>query len=85
VALDTAPDKLALAHEVSAHEAIEAGEGAGGAVRELTDGLDAEVVLDRVVADQTLTLAAEAARFESHATIVGLAGGRFEFARAPCR
>jgi hypothetical protein len=41
------------------------------------------VVLDRVVADQTLTLAAVAARFKSHATIVGR--GRFEFARAPCR
>jgi propanol-preferring alcohol dehydrogenase len=79
VAVDTSADKLKLAREVGAEEAIEAGEGAAEAIRELTGGLGAELVLDMVGADETLALGAQIARFESHVTMVGLAGGSFGF------
>jgi propanol-preferring alcohol dehydrogenase len=80
IAVDTSAEKLALAREVGAEETIEPGEDAAGAIRELTAGLGAELVLDNVGADETIALAALAARLESHVTVVGLAGGKFEFA-----
>jgi propanol-preferring alcohol dehydrogenase len=79
IAVDTSADKLRLAREVGAEEAIEAGEGAAEAIRELTGGLGAELVVDNVGANDTLALAAQVVRFESHLTMVGLAGGTFEF------
>jgi len=50
------------------------------AIRELTGGRGAELVADMVGSDDSIALAAAVARFESHLTIVGLAGGKFEFA-----
>ncbi len=79
VAVDVSADKLRLAGEVGADEALEPGEGAAETIRELTGGLGAELVLDNVGADDTLALAAQIVRFESHLTMVGLAGGTFEF------
>jgi propanol-preferring alcohol dehydrogenase len=79
IAVDSSPDKLRLAREVGADEALEPGEGAAGAIRELTGGLGAELVLDMVGADETLALGAQIARFESHVTMVGLAGGSYGF------
>jgi len=80
IAVDTSADKLRLAREVGADQAVEPGEGAVAEIRELTAGLGAELVLDNVGADDTLALAAQVVRFESHLTVVGLAGGKFEFA-----
>jgi len=79
VAVDASADKLRLAREVGADEALAPGEGAAEAIRELTAGLGAELVLDMVGAEETLALAAAISRFESHVTMVGLAGGSYPF------
>jgi propanol-preferring alcohol dehydrogenase len=79
VAVDTAPDKLALAAEVGADVTVPAGEGAAEAVREATGGRGAELVLDIVGSDETLALAAGCGRFEGDVTLVGLAGGTRPF------
>jgi propanol-preferring alcohol dehydrogenase len=79
IAVDTSAEKLRLAREVGADEAVEPGEGAAEAVRELSGGRGAELVLDNVGATETIALAAQVARFQSHLTVVGLAGGSFEF------
>lgn len=62
VAVDVASDKLRLAREVGArevgaHEVVESGAGATEALRELTGGLGAQMVLDFVGADATMALA----------------------------
>jgi alcohol dehydrogenase, propanol-preferring len=80
VAVDVAEDKLELARQVGADEAVKAGEGAAEAIRELTGGRGAELVVDMVGSDDSIALAAAVAKFEAHLTIVGLAGGKFEFA-----
>ncbi len=79
VAVDVAVDKLQLAREVGADEAIASGPEAAAEIRELTAGRGAELVLDMVGAEDSIALAAAVAGFESHVTIVGLAGGRFDF------
>lgn len=79
IAVDNSPEKLRLAREVGAEEAVEPGEGAAEAIRELSGGRGAELVLDNVGATETIALGAQVARFESHLTVVGLAGGAFEF------
>lgn len=79
IAVDTSGAKLELARELGADEAIEPGEGAAEAIRELSHGHGAELVLDNVGADETLALGAEVVRFQSHLTVVGLAGGSFPF------
>ena len=80
VAVDVSEEKLRLAREVGADAAVAAGEDAAGEIREMTRGLGAELVVDMVGSDDSIALAAAVARFESHLTIVGLAGGKFEFA-----
>lgn len=80
IAVDTSPEKLALAREVGAEETVESGEDAAEQIRELTGGRGAELVLDDVGADDTLALAREITRFEAHLTVVGLAGGKLQFA-----
>lgn len=79
IAVDVSTEKLGLAREVGADEVIEASAEAGAEIRELTAGLGAELVVDMVGADDSIALATEVARFESHVTVVGLAGGKFEF------
>ena len=79
IAVDTSAEKLRLAKEVGAEEAVEPGAGAAEAIRELTGGLGADLVLDNVGAEETIALGAAVARFESHVTVVGLAGGTFQF------
>jgi propanol-preferring alcohol dehydrogenase len=85
IAVDMAADKLSLARRLGADEAIESGGGAAEAIRELTGGGGAELVLDNVGSDETMALAADVARFASDVTIVGLAGGslRFGFGALP--
>lgn len=80
VAVDTSAEKLRLAEEVGADVSVAAGEGAAEAVRAATGGRGAELVVDMVGSEDSIALAAAVARFESHLTIVGLAGGSFPFA-----
>ena len=80
IAVDTSADKLRLAREVGADEAVEPGEGAAEAIRELTGGLGAELIVDNVGADETIALGAQVSRFAGDVTVVGLAGGKIEFA-----
>jgi propanol-preferring alcohol dehydrogenase len=80
VAVDVSEEKLRLARAVGADEAVMAGEGAAEAIREITGGRGAELVADMVGSDDSIGLAAAVAKFESDLTIVGLAGGKFEFA-----
>ncbi len=79
IAVDTSAEKLALAREVGADEAVRAGEGAAEAIGELSGGRGVELAIDMVGSDDTLALCAQIVRFESHLTVVGLAGGSFEF------
>lgn len=79
IAVDTSAEKLRLAREVGAEETVEPGEGAAEAIRELSGGRGAELVLDNVGAAETIALGAQVTRFEGHLTVVGLAGGTFEF------
>jgi NAD+-dependent secondary alcohol dehydrogenase Adh1 len=53
IAIDTEDERLALARELGADEAVSGGDGAPAAVRELTDGRGADVVLDFVGTDAT--------------------------------
>jgi len=80
VAVDVSEEHLKLASEVGADETVEAGEGAAEAIGEITKGRGAELVVDMVGSDDSIALAAAVAKFESDLTIVGLAGGKFEFA-----
>jgi propanol-preferring alcohol dehydrogenase len=79
IAVDTSAEKLRLARDVGAEEAVTAGEGAAEAINEATRGRGAELVIDMVGSDDTLALSAQIVRFESHLTVVGLAGGTFQF------
>jgi len=80
VAVDVSEEKLGLAREVGAAETVLSGPEAAAQIRGLTGGRGAELLLDFVGSDETIALAAAAAKLESHVTVVGLAGGRFEFA-----
>lgn len=75
VALDLGADKLALAREVGAHETVVSDAGAAAAVRELTGGLGAQLVLDFVGAPPTVATAGAVAAVEADVTIVGIGGG----------
>lgn len=75
VALDVTEEKLALARAVGAHETVLSDASAAAAVRELTGGRGAEVVLDFVGAPPTVTSAGAMAAVEGDVTIVGLGGG----------
>ncbi len=79
IAVDTSAEKLRLARDVGAEEAVMAGEGAAEAINDATAGRGAELVIDMVGSDDTLALSAQIVRFESHLTVVGLAGGTFQF------
>jgi NAD+-dependent secondary alcohol dehydrogenase Adh1 len=53
IAIDTEDERLALARELGADEAVTGGDGAAAAVLELTGGRGADVVLDFVGTDAT--------------------------------
>ncbi|WP_433870773.1 NAD(P)-dependent alcohol dehydrogenase [Saccharopolyspora sp. CA-218241] len=74
IAMDIADDKLSLAREVGAHEVVRSDQDAAGQVKELTDGLGAEVVLDFVGNEPTVAVAARCAAVEADINIVGVAG-----------
>jgi propanol-preferring alcohol dehydrogenase len=80
VAVDLSAEKLRLARELGAHETVESGPDAADAIRELTGGLGAELVVDFVGADATMALAVATVRRGGDAAIVGLAGGTLRYA-----
>ncbi|WP_078993163.1 zinc-binding dehydrogenase, partial [Streptomyces sp. MMG1121] len=75
IALDVSEDKLRLAREVGAHEAVPSDAQASEAVRDLTAGLGAEAVFDFVGAQPTATLAAALVAVEGEISVVGIGGG----------
>ncbi len=79
VAVDSSPEKLALAAEVGAEVTVPAGPDAAEAILEAVGGRGAELVLDFVGNDDTLALAARCGRFEGDIALVGLAGGTLPF------
>jgi propanol-preferring alcohol dehydrogenase len=79
IAVDRDPDALALATAGGAHHVVQAGPDAADAVRDATKGKGADVVLDFVGSDDSLTLAVAASRSLGDVTLVGIAGGSIPF------
>jgi len=75
IAVDLKPEALELARKVGAHHALASDESATQAIRDLTGGRGADVVIDFVGATSTLELARGVARSMGDVTIVGIAGG----------
>jgi propanol-preferring alcohol dehydrogenase len=73
--VDERPEALELAIALGAEHVVRAGASAADAIRDLTGGRGAEVVVDFVGADATLALGAQIVRAMGHLTIVGIAGG----------
>ncbi|NBQ43295.1 MAG: NAD(P)-dependent alcohol dehydrogenase, partial [Mycobacteriaceae bacterium] len=76
IAVDVREDALELARKVGAHHAVASDESAAAAIRELTGGRGADVVIDFVGATATLELARAVARPLGDVTIVGIGGGQ---------
>jgi propanol-preferring alcohol dehydrogenase len=79
VAIDASPDKLAAAAGLGAGHTLLAGDASPEAVRDLTGGRGADLVLDVVGSQDTLALAAQVLAFEGDLTLLGLAGGTLEY------
>lgn len=79
VAVDTRREALELAERSGADHIVRSGDTAANEIRELTKGLGADVVIDFVGAEPTLTLASTVARPLSDITVVGIAGGTYPF------
>lgn len=75
IAVDVKDDALELARKVGAHHAVRSDSDAAQAIRELTGGRGADVVIDFVGATPTLELARAVARPLAEVTIVGIGGG----------
>lgn len=75
IAVDNRPEALELATRVGADHVVTSDDQAATAIRELTGGRGADVLLDCVGAQATIELARSAARPLGDATIIGIAGG----------
>lgn len=75
VAVDQRHDALRLAESVGAHHGVVSDGEAVATIRDISGGLGADVVLDFVGVDATLTLGAAASRMLGQLTIVGIGGG----------
>jgi propanol-preferring alcohol dehydrogenase len=75
IAIDTSPAKLARAEALGADVALDANDASSDVLRELTHGYGAEVVLDFVGVDATMSLATTSARAGGSIAIVGAGGG----------
>ncbi|MGE3590035.1 MAG: NAD(P)-dependent alcohol dehydrogenase, partial [Ilumatobacteraceae bacterium] len=75
IAVDQNERALASAAHAGAERTVVAGANAAAEVRELTRGRGAELVLDLVGVDDTLSLAAQVVRPMGHLTLVGIGGG----------
>ena len=79
IAVDVKPRALQLATDVGADHVVPSDDSAVGAIRDLTNGRGADVVIDFVGAAQTLDIARGAARMLGDVTLVGIAGGAVPF------
>lgn len=79
IAVDMKADALALAKSVGADYTLTSDENTVEAIKELTHGLGADVVLDFVGAESTMKVAMGCAHSLADVTIVGIAGGTFPF------
>ncbi len=77
IAVDIAPARLEVARRHGAHHAVLATGDASAAILELTAGRGAELILDIVGTDDTLTLAVSVAAIRGHITVVGIGPGSF--------
>ncbi len=75
IAIEASPTKLARARALGADVVIDASDASSAALRDLTRGLGAEVVLDFVGVDATIDLALTSARSGGAIAIVGAGGG----------
>jgi propanol-preferring alcohol dehydrogenase len=75
VALDTDPEKLALASEVGAHHALISDSTAVDRIRSLTEDRGADAVFDFVGATPTLEIARTVVATDGDIQIVGIGGG----------
>lgn len=75
IAVDMKPAALELATRFGADHVLPSDENAVAAIRDLTGGRGADVLLDFVGATATIDIARLAARSLGDATIVGIAGG----------
>ncbi|MEV7330517.1 NAD(P)-dependent alcohol dehydrogenase [Micromonospora sp. NPDC093244] len=75
IAVDNRAEALRLATECGADRTVASGPSAAEEIRDATGGRGADVVLDFVGADATLTLGAAVARTVGDLTIVGIGGG----------
>ena len=73
ISVDLAPDRLLLAREFGADETIQAGEGADvpSIVRGLTGGLGADLAMEAVGADPTVTMSIESVRKGGRVVLIG--------------
>jgi propanol-preferring alcohol dehydrogenase len=79
VAVDQSPGALDLARSVGASHGVTPGEAAAAEIRELTQGRGADLVLDFVGVDATLSLGTAVLRPMGHLTLVGIGGGSTAF------
>jgi propanol-preferring alcohol dehydrogenase len=78
VAVDTNPARLDVARDLGAHEALPGvDDGTGPALRGLTDGNGADVVLDFVGSDATIAAGLTSVRSYGAFALVGASGGMF--------
>lgn len=75
IAVDIRPEKLALATSLGAHHALLSDDSAVTAIRDLTGGVGADVVVDFTGTPQTTALAVAASRIDGSIVMVGSAGG----------
>ncbi|WP_433368344.1 NAD(P)-dependent alcohol dehydrogenase [Streptosporangium sp. CA-115845] len=75
VAVDISQDKLEFARKLGAHHAILAGPHAAAAVKEMTAGRGADLVVDFVGSDASGAFCAAAAGSMAEITLIGGAGG----------
>lgn len=75
IAVDRDDAVLERVRARGAHEVVRSDAGAADAIRRLTDGAGADLVLDMVGSEQTLALGAKALRVEGRLTIIGLGLG----------
>ncbi len=75
IAVDVKPEALELARKVGADHAVLSDDNAATAIRDLTGGRGADVVIDFVGATPTMNLARAVARPMADVTLVGIGGG----------